>query len=348
MVATYQLVLPTLFSRPTDAAFSTFVLNETTDYYAVPFFAPSADTITQLGVNVSAISGSPNLEISLQGVSNGVPDGTIKASGNAKATWAAATGWTWQTLTSSYTPTAGENLAYVVKLTSGTSATINVRISGTPGHPCGVTFDNATATTTRLASIAVWGAKGSGTTWCWGHPVSTGNTTGITNASTIESGMEFTVPSWCSTMAIGGARVLARLTSTATSVEVGIYAGGNAGDTTRAASVTVTGNDVQQVSALVPIVVWWSPQTFNAGDKFRIATRVTAGTMNEYGYTVTATEDLLAHAGIWGNGVLMRSRRTTGNWTDSTTNLVFIEPIATDVTIPSGGGSVALPLVRAF
>lgn len=348
MTATYQLNLPLLLLRPSDVTFATFALNETTDYYAVPFFAPAAETITQLGVNISAISGSPNLEISLQGVSSGLPDGTIKASGNAKKGWAAATGWTWQTLDASYTTTAGELLCYVVKLTSGTSATVNVRISATnPGQPFGLTYDNATATTTRLGTAPVWGVKGSGTTWCWGTPVVSGNITGVTTASTIESGMVFTVPSWCSSMAIGGARILGRLTSLGASMEVGIYSGGAAGDTTRSQSVTITGNDLQTITALCSMLVYFSPVTINGGSSFRLSGRVTAGQYNEYGYTVAATEDMLAHAPYWGNGVLKRTRRTTGNWTDSDTNLVFIEPIVTDVTAPSGG-SVALPPVRAF
>ena len=342
MAATDQLVFPAFNSRALDLLFGTQAVNETLDYVSVIFSAPSSQTITQLGVNIVAVSGSPNLEISLQGVANGVPDGTIKSSGNAKAAWAAATGWTWQTLTSSYTTTAGELLAWVVKLTSGTSATINCRISGTPGFPVCVTFDNATSTTTRTGTLPVWGAKGAGTSFCWGQPIATVSTTGITNASTIESGMEFLVPSWVSSVQVAGARLLGRLTTTAASIEIGIYTGNGAGDTTRAQSITLTGNDVQTTSNPVPIVVGFPPVTVNGGAGFRLSVRVTAGTYNEIGFSVANTEDLLAWTGFWGNSNVGRTRRTTGNWTDSTTNLVMIEPIVSDITVPSGGGATIL------
>jgi hypothetical protein len=343
MAGVDQLVLPAWNSRATDSLFGTFTLGETADYVAVIFSAPSAQTITQLGVNISAVSGSPSLEISLQGVSNGAPDGTIKASGSAKKSWAAATGWTWQTLDSSYTTTAGEFLAWVVKLTSGTSATINCRISGTPGFPVCVTFDNApTPTTTRAGTLPVWGAKGSSTSFCWGQPISTATTTGITNASTIESGMEFLVPSWVSSVQVSGARLLGRLTTTAASMEIGIYTGNGASDTTRAQSITLSGNEVQTTSNPVPIVVGFPPVTVNGGAGFRLSARVTSGTYNEINFGLASSEDMLAWTGFWGNGNAARTRRTTGNWTDSTTNLVMIEPIVSEITVPSGGGATIL------
>ena len=36
----------------------------------------------------------------------------------------------------------------------------------------------------------------------------------------------------------------------------------------------------------------------------------------------------------------------TGNWTDSTVNGVHLAPIIDDVTAPSGGGGLALPVAR--
>lgn len=345
-----QLVFPVFNSRATEAQFGTHTLNETTDYVATEFTVPESQTITQLGVNIATATGSPVLEISLQGVSNGIPDGTIKSSGNAKTSWTATSGWTWQTLTSSYAATAGELLCWVVKLTGGTSAVINCRISGTPGFPVNITFDNTLGTTTRTSAMPVWGAKGSGTSWCWGAPISTTGQTSITNASTVESGMLLTMPSWFTSAQVIGVRSVNRWQTTGTSVEFGIYSGGAAGDTTRAQTVTLTGNDVQATASQLPVFVYFpAPVTINGGASFRISGRVTAGTWIELNHSVAATEDMLAWTSFWGNSNAQRTRRTSGNWTDSNTNLVFIEPIIGDITVPSGGGgSVALPLVRSF
>lgn len=343
MAAAPGLILPTFNPAQNGAVFGTIVLDETTDYFAVIFRAPSTNAIAKCFVNISAISGSPNLEISIQGVSSGLPDGTIKSSGNAKNGWAAATGGVWQTLDSSYTPTAGELLAMVVKLTSGTSATINARVTGIPGAPHGVHYNNTGAVVTRLVTLPVWGIKGTGTTWCYGNPISTANSTSITTASIIESGMVFTVPAWCASMRLVGVYALFRLNSSS-SAEVRVYLGGGAADTTVAESIAVDVSELQSLGTSLPVVFYLPPRTINAGDSFRISARCTSGTLVELGNTVVDAEDLMSYGPFEGSAY--RSRRTTGNWTDSTVNGVHLAPIFDDVTAPSGGGGLALPVAR--
>lgn len=340
MAATGQLVFPTYSERTNDYLFSTFTLNETTDWIAQEFCAPESQTITQLGINVSSVSGSPTIELSLQGVTNGVPDGTIKSGGSAKVTWTAASGWVWKTLDSSYSASAGEFLCWVAKITGGTSAVINCRVAGIAGFPTTITNDNATLTTTRTTtSSPVWGAKGSGTTWCWGQPISATGQTSVNSTNVVESGLLLTMPSWFTSAQVIGAKVHARLQSTSTNVEFGLYAGGNVGDTTRSTSVTLTGYDPQTINSGVPIIVYFpSPLTVNGGDSFRISVRATT-TSNyiEYYHSVSAVEDLLGWTQFWGYGNVQSTRRTTGNWTNDNKTMRFIAPIIGDITVPSGG-----------
>ena len=343
MAASPGLILPTFNPAQNGSVLGMVTLDETTDYLAVIFRAPSTAAIAKCFVNISSVSGSPNLEISIQGVSGGLPDGTIKASGNAKNGWAAATGGVWRTLDSSYTPTAGELLAWVVKLTSGTSAAINCRVTGSVGAPHAVHYNNTGAVVTRLTTIPVWGIKGTGTTWCYGNPISAANSTNITTASVIESGIRLTVPSWCSSIQVVGVAAMLRLNATS-SAEVRLYTGGGAADTTVAQSISVDVSELQAAGTSVPVALYLPPTTINSGQSFRLSVRCTAGTYVELGNTVLDAEDLRAYGPF--EGEAYRSRRTTGNWTDSTVNGVLLAPIIDDVTAPSGGGGLALPVAR--
>jgi hypothetical protein len=329
----------------TGTSFTTFTLDETADYYAVIFRA-NGNTIAQVFTNFSAVTGSATVEVSIQGVSSGIPDGTIKASGNAKVSWSPTAAATWQTLTSSYASTAGESLAYVVKLTSGsgTSVAVNVRVSGTASQfPVGITYNynnNVSPTTTRLNTPAVWGVKGSGTDWCDGNPISSAIANSITTASIIESGMVFVAPSWVSTMRLVGCRILFRLNASS-ATEIRVYSGNGASDTTVAQSITVDSTELQSSGTSAFAIFHFPAVTLNASQGFRITCRPTTGTFVESQNTVIAAEDAKAYGPL--NGFAYRTRRTTGNWTDSTTNIISIDPIFDDVTAPSGSAIVYSP-----
>lgn len=334
-----NFVIPSYPPLQTGVSFSTFVLDETTDYYAVIFRAPNTNAISKLFYNFSSVNGTPTAEISLQGVtSGGLPDGTILSSGNAKASWTATATAGWQTLTSSYTPgSVGELLAYVVKITAGTSITVNVRIGGSAAHlPSGVTYNNTGALTSRLTTPAVWGIKGSGTTWCHGNPISSSTTNSITTASIVEEACAFVVPSWCSSIRVIGVESQYRMTTSATG-EIRIYNGIGAADTTVAQSITTSAaQDALSGSSTAPLRFYFPPVTVNSGNGFRISTRSTSSSATIHlQNTVVDNEDTQAW-GPW-NATNYRSRRTTGNWTDSTKDLPFFQPIIDDVTAPSGG-----------
>lgn len=338
MAAADGLIFTTWNPAQTGVSLSTFTLNETADYYAVVFRAPHTDTIAKAFVNIASVSGSPTVEISIQGVSSGVPDGTIKSSGSAKKQFAASAGASWQTLDATYSPTQGELLAVVVKLISGTSATINVRISGgTSLFPAGFTYDNATATKTPVGSPPIWGIKGAGTDWCHGNPISSSATTNVTTASVIETGAVFVSPSW-STLRLIGVRVLFRLNASSTA-EIRVYSGNGAADTTVAQSISVDVSELYSSASVLFASFFFPAVTISPSSGFRISVRTTAGTYVETANTFVDAEDAKAYGPF--NGFAYRTRRTTGNWTDATNVGVSLEPIFDDVSVSSGTTLIA-------
>jgi hypothetical protein len=90
---------------------------------AVRIKAATANAITHVRCSVYETGTSPVCQVSIQGVnSNGFPDGSIKAGGNAKGTFTPVGGTATITevaLTSSYTPSVGEALAIVFEFSSG-------------------------------------------------------------------------------------------------------------------------------------------------------------------------------------------------------------------------------------
>jgi hypothetical protein len=339
MAAADGLVLASYPRDQTSSSFTTFATDELADYFAYLFRATSAESIAKAFFNFSAVSGTPTAEISLQGVTaGGIPDGSIKSSGNAKDAWTATAGAGWRTLGSSYTPTRGERLAVVLKITAGTSVTNNVRVGGSPLHwPRGQTFNNTGAVTTQLGTPAVGGVKGTGTSWVFGNPISVTSANAITTASIIEEGMVFTVPSDLTSIRVVGVEAAYRMSSSTTS-EIRIYSGSGASDTTVAQTISLdSAIDVQATGSTSTMRVFFPDAvTVNGGSGFRISSRTTAGTVTNLENLVIDPEDLLAFGTAWVTGY--RTRRTTGNWTDDTRRTVFYSPIIDQVTVPSGGG----------
>jgi hypothetical protein len=104
-------------------SFTTQALNATNNGAWAVYLAPKAGTITKIGVNFTAKTGTaPTYRFGVEGVTpTRQPDSTYKASGNAFVDAAnPATGWAWRTLGTSVTVAAGDELAATVRYQSGT------------------------------------------------------------------------------------------------------------------------------------------------------------------------------------------------------------------------------------
>lgn len=156
---------------------ATHQLSSSTHAYGCGFFARDTNAITHLGFSYSVRTGTPpTYRISLQGIdaATGNPDGTVKGGGSpASATFTppADTSWnsTWQwiALSNSYTPTIGEELAFVVDYSSGTvntsnAGTFNVRFGTGVGlnQPCYFPVLTQTAGSwSKMAALPAFGVR---------------------------------------------------------------------------------------------------------------------------------------------------------------------------------------------
>lgn len=343
MAAADGLVLFNYPKDQTSTSFTSFTVDEANDYAAFLVRIASENTIARGFFNLASINGAPSIEMSLQGVTSaGIPDGIIKSSGNAKATWSpSSAGAGWQTFSSSYTPSPGERLTIVFKLISGTSFALNVRIGGSTLHmPRGQTFNATGSVTSQLGTPAVFGLKGAGSSWCFGNPISLSNANAITTASIIEEGNLWTVPSDV-TIRVIGIESAFRM-SASTTGEFRIYQGSAASSTTPTQSITTDSTiDVQSTGATAVYRNYFpSPVTITGGNGFRITVRTTAGTITLLEDVVVDPEDLLAFGASLLSGY--RTRRTTGDFTEDTRRTAFIAPIIDLITGSGGGGSTVV------
>jgi hypothetical protein len=201
-------------------SFSSQAMASATSSVAWIFQAQEACTITQLGFRATTRIGTPpTYRISLQGVSSGSPDGTIKSATNAKKTFTppASTAWngTWQwlTLDSSYACTRGELLAIVVDYSTGTvdaSNALSMAVDsngffGRAAFPYGIS--TTAGTPTRSGQFPIYGYTSSTTTY--GQPWSAFNAVVFSSTSTPdEYALRFKLPAgFGSKFAVAGVRI---------------------------------------------------------------------------------------------------------------------------------------------
>lgn len=327
-------------------------LDQTTDALEVIFQAREAATITRLGVRLASITGTtPTYRISLQGVdASGNPDGTVKGGGSpASATfspsslgWAAGS-WNWITLDNSFAIARGDFLSLVVDYSSGTVDGSNfAALSGASGFATAYGLPywilNNAGSRSRQNSIALFGYGSSSK--AYGFPCNGGTSQSI--STTTEAALKFTVPSgWSSTMTVVGLRVLVGAITAARTVNITLYDGGGAGDTTALQTVAWDSDAFQGAGASRIGEFYFDETTLSTltvGNTYRLALACTGAGTNNIGLaTVAAVDDWDAWPG--GQNCLL-STRTGGDWTDVATSRPLIEAIFADLTA-SGGASGA-------
>jgi hypothetical protein len=161
----YQSIkTPARVLQPGSATASTQVLDTTNDFAGMIFKAPKTGNISKIHAWFSAVSGTPTIRGSLQGVNDArTPDGSILASGGATQNQSGISAGAWQTFTlgSPAAVTAGDNLAAVIDYVSGsTSATVDYgysSLTGLDASPYAINQNNGVLSTsiTIIPTIAV-------------------------------------------------------------------------------------------------------------------------------------------------------------------------------------------------
>lgn len=205
-----------------DAApsFTSFTIDGTTDECGIAFQVEKAMTITQVGIRINTITGTPGeLTISLNSLTgtDGFPSATILggvspasvAIASPSATFTAGQIY-WATLDNAYAATAGEMMAIKADPTAGTwdgsnSIAVTVAVAGfgaRQGTPYAV--QAPAGVYARVAGYPVYGIRSSSDTQ--GCPMETLNATTMDSATNPnQAGFAFTLPSgWGDTYKLRG------------------------------------------------------------------------------------------------------------------------------------------------
>ena len=114
-------------------------LDATSDNYAVIYQVPRDMTVDQFGLNITAKTGAPSFQFSIQGVdTSGDPDGTILGGGSPASTNAVpGTGFVWITLDNSIAVSRGQMICLVILDNTDDTPFFGFRNSGTTGDVMG-------------------------------------------------------------------------------------------------------------------------------------------------------------------------------------------------------------------
>ncbi len=342
------------------ASFTTFTIDGTTDECGVVFQAESAMTITQVGIRVGTITGTPGtLTISLNSVdgTTGNPSATILGGGSPASVAIASPSATftanqiyWATLDNAYTCTRGEVMAVKVDPTAGTwdgsnSVVVTVAIAGfgaRVGFPYAV--QAPAGTYARVAGYPVFGIRGASDTH--GCPVEALNTTTLdSGTSPDELGFAFTLPSgWGNTFKIKG--VMWLLTKQATGASTGqtfdlvLY---NSDGTTALQTLTWDWENLGTTSAgsgYRTCEFYFTETTLSAlnfGTKYYIMMKPAgaSGDVTIADFGLRQATDMQAFP--LGENCFLASKVDNGSPTETTTKRPFVGLILDDITEPTGG-----------
>jgi hypothetical protein len=337
-----------IFAGPALGVPNTFALDASTDALERCFYAEEALTITHLFSCWSAVLGtSPVYEISLQGVTAaGIPDGTIKAGTNAKATFTPTSGnndvGNWHALTSSYACARGEPLAIVIKYSSGTIngsnfATFHNSL-GSYGPSLLPAYSLANDAGVRTRSSYPRFGYSDGTNK-FGAPVRTLTTQTFNDGTNPdEYALRFVVPTdwgW-SSYTIAGMKAAITLAVTGATTTFTLY------DGTTALQQIAIDNDIAQVIASMqagaPLFDEVTLSSLTPGNVYRLGIKNNDGATNMSLQIVNfqANSDMNRQPG--GVECYLSTRNNGGAWTDDTAKRPMIEPVFSEFTAVAGGG----------
>lgn len=357
--------------RPTGTpAFnSAFAIDQSTDKIGtVAAWPENSEAITQVCFRVGLRTGTPvQHKITLQSVdTSGLPSGTVLGGGSPAVqafTPPASSAWDGtiqcQTLVNSYTPARGEILAIVIEPCP--DATSPCSGAATPDGSNNITISYAADITTNAQPAipysltnpggAGW-AKSTGTnspvyafktaSRTVGNPVQAWNTISNYNTGT-EYGNKCTFPAFGSAFTVVGLRWWGRTAASGTDVIIRLYDGGGASDTTVLQNFTLD-SDMLAANAGVNRYheIYFDEatlSTLNWGSTYR-ASITTSGAAANINLAYLESDTAGSMSAYPGGSNCMMTTRTTGNWTDTSTQRPLIDFIIKDTTATTASSGV--------
>lgn len=331
-------------------ALNTLVLNSSARIVESIYQAPRTETITGMIIPyVSKVGTTPNFRASIQTLSSaGDSSGTVLGGGTPASKIFSPTSLAWANNTNnevlfdnSYNVTQGEWLATVIDYSSGTidasnSATFQYYGSSFRdfGSPYSVDFQAAFTKRTGLPLISYKSASR-----VVGYPIQAVSTVNINSgAGASEVAARVVIPSWIGSATIRGIRWLGSPGAN-TTLALKCYSGGATTDITALATQSGIDSDFRGSTNRIQTYMFGTSPTVVGGSIYRFSILAEGAVTSSLIFTTHAS---LAHTDYFpmGQNVHYSSRVGGGNWTDITTNRLFMSLLLDDITAPSGGRAI--------
>ncbi|CAN5410932.1 hypothetical protein BH11PLA2_BH11PLA2_34690 [soil metagenome] len=343
MTAIGGIVWPGLTALVNDApSITSFAISASNSAIEFLCQAPegSGVTITAIGVNPQTKTGTqPTYRVSIQGVSAGHADGTIKGGGSPCSQTFTTTGfgtstWNWVTLANSYAAAPGEVFCIVIDYSSGTIGASNntafyAGAASGFGYSLPCAIQNSAGTRTAITGLPLFGFQTASASY--GYPFAAGGTTTWNSGSSPnEYAMSFTLPAGSvSTYTVRGMLASLNVLSTSAAFSLKLYSG-----TTVLQNTSFAAGSFGQVAAQKHFRLAFQDSplaTLQAGTQYRLSLVPDANNLVWRNITV----DLAASWGGWpGGSQFGSSNRNGGAWTDTATVRYVADLIVDDFTVP--------------
>jgi hypothetical protein len=265
-----------------DSAFASFnqttrVVSASTTKAGAVFVAPKAGNISAVGFPCTAVAGSPALDVRLEGVTAGLPSGTL-AGTNTNATYSPTltNTFVWTTLTAALAVSAGDLFAAAIAYISGTSATVSYANGGYgAGIPSGLPYPVVQPTGTWATSghypmVAVKYDDGTIIRGCVpASQITNSNLQSGTNPN--ERATRFTAPVGSTLL---GVRIMLSI-GTTSAYSLNLYSGTNTSPVSGGTITVAAGRGVTSTPSMV-VLHFAAPLTLTAGQQYALSVLATA------------------------------------------------------------------------
>lgn len=316
-------------------------LDASGEYVSYVICAKENMTISHVGFRAGTATGSPTCEVRIETVdaATGLPTGTLWAT-NTNGTTGTITSNSnvLQALTASASITKGQIFCVMVKYATGTSQVIQQtnNLGFVPSSVPYQVFNTGTPTKGVIsANIGTVALGSSSTTFYYVpglFPVSSSTANTFNNTSSAKRGMRFTIPFNC--RAVG----LKNYQNTAVGDFNAILCTGDASGTELSSSSTAFEGDQNLASNAGSAFYYFdNPVTLTAGTAYRIVIEPTSATnCNIWTVTPPSADYFTATPG---GGAAAYTTYVASTWTDSTTQIPFMDLLIDQIDDGAGSGT---------
>jgi hypothetical protein len=319
------------------AAATAATLTSAGHYYSFITSVQEDMVITHVGFRAGTATGSPQCTVSIETVdTSGNPAGSAGFGSTNSASTAITAGWMLIALGAGATIPRGSLFAVKIAFDSGTSQVIQ-HISNT-GTPTGTSIPYLVINTGSPAKSSISNliqlALGSSATTFYGVPFAMGADTysagTFANTNSPKRGLKFTPNFNCRAI---GIRFYA---ATATGdYNIGLYTGDASGTELSNSSTAIEGAATPN-SHSTHNVYFDNPVTLTAGTAYRVAIEPTSATNCNVSTITLPSADYFSSL-LVGSG--RYSSLVSGTWTDSTTQIPYMDVIVDQIDDGTGSGS---------